>query len=146
MNVNQMEPFAAFCSNGIRVNSIFGEGVSPKFRKIRQGLDILGWPSNELLRHRRERIVYGVGLADNLRDYLIGLDPDPKFIFDVHCSDDIDRLSQWWRDRWLEPRIRRPGVLSSVRLHKIDRPVQHGARVLLPPAPDDDPVLPGLGR
>lgn len=44
----------------VRVNSLFGEGVSPRLRKVRLGLAALGWPTNELLRHGRERILYGV--------------------------------------------------------------------------------------
>ena len=45
---------------GQRVNSIFGEGVNPKLRKVRDGIDLLGWPSEVLLQHGRHRIVYGV--------------------------------------------------------------------------------------
>ena len=68
-------------SNGQRVNSIFGEGVSPKLRKVGEGLDVLGCPAESLLRHGRQRIVYGVTLIRNTRDFLLGIDAKPKYLF-----------------------------------------------------------------
>lgn len=117
---------------GARVNSIFGEGVNPKLRKIRDGLDILGWPSDELLQHRRPRIVYGVSLVDNLLPYLLALDEEPRYIFRRNVADDTDRISAWWFARWLSGRVDSAAVLASVRQHSVDRPVRHGARVVLP--------------
>ncbi len=38
---------------GNTVRYIFGEGVSPRLRKVRSGLEQLGWPSEELLQHGR---------------------------------------------------------------------------------------------
>jgi hypothetical protein len=117
---------------GVRVNSIFGEGVNPKLRKIRGGLDLLGWPSDELLRHRRPRIVYGVSLVDNLLDYLLGVDGAPTYKFRRNVAGDTVRIAQWWYERWLANRVRRSEVMADVRSHTLDRPVQHGARVTLP--------------
>ena len=118
---------------GVRVNSIFGEGVNPKLRKIRDGLDLLGWPSDELLRHRRPRIVYGICLVDNLLDYLLGADPAPSYKFRRNVANDDSRIAEWWYERWLSRRVERSDVMAEVRSHTVDRPVQHGARVALPP-------------
>lgn len=118
---------------GVRVNSIFGEGVNPKLRKIRDGLDLLGWPSDELLRHRRPRIVYGVSLVDNLLDYLLGVDAAPDYRFRRNAANDDGRIAEWWYERWLAKRVQQPHVMASVRSHTLERPVQHGARVVLPP-------------
>jgi hypothetical protein len=41
---------------GKRVNSIFGEGVNPRLRKIRDGLDLLGLDSDQMLMHGHIRI------------------------------------------------------------------------------------------
>src|SRR5690606_18761207 len=65
-------------SDAQRVNSIFGEGVSPKLPKVRQALDLLNLPSRMLLRHHRPRIVYAVSLIKNLDDYLIGAAKRPE--------------------------------------------------------------------
>ena len=59
---------------GQQVNSVFGEGVNPRLRKLRDGLDELGLSSDELLNHGGPRLVYGVPLAHNFREYLLGLD------------------------------------------------------------------------
>ena len=38
-----------------RVNSVFGEGVNPRMRKIREGLEVLGAPTDKLLLHGNQR-------------------------------------------------------------------------------------------
>jgi hypothetical protein len=115
--------------NGVRVNSIFGEGVNPKLRKVRDGLDQLGWPAESLMRHGRQRIVYGVSLVSNLLPYLIGADAEPDYVFRRNVKDDVRRISEWWLERWLAPRSKSREVLESVSQHHVDRPVSHGARV-----------------
>ena len=120
-------------SNGQRVNSIFGEGVSPKFRKLRDGLGVLGLPVDELLRHGRQRIVYGVPLARNLRQFLLGMDDEPDYLFDLETPKrGTAAIVQWWSERWLSRRILNDDVLNRVAEHTLVRPVRHGARVVLP--------------
>jgi hypothetical protein len=114
---------------GVRVNSIFGEGVNPKLRKVRQGIDLLGWPAEDLLRHGRQRLVYGVNLVTNLLPYLIGAEAEPHYLFRRNMKDDVVIISGWWMRRWLAPRSRSIEVLNAVAQNKLDRPVRHGARV-----------------
>ena len=114
---------------GVRVNSIFGEGVNPKLRKVRDGLDLLGWPSEALLQHGRQRIVYGVSLVSNLLPYLLGVDTEPSYVFRRNVKDDIAKITDWWLQRWLAPRMRSTEVLEAVALHRSGRPSRHGARV-----------------
>ncbi len=121
---------------GARINSIFGEGVNPKLRKIRDGLDILGWPSDELLRHRRPRIVYGVALVGNLLPYLLGIDREPHYLFRRNVANDTARICNWWYERWLRKRLLSEEVLEALERHRLDRPVRHGARVTLPDTHD----------
>lgn len=119
--------------NGVRVNSIFGEGVNPKLRKVRDGLDRLGWPSNDLLQHRRHRIVYGVSLVSNLLPYLLGIDADPHYVFRPKIRGDVERIASWWTERWLSKRVKSDEVLDRVASNSSARPVRHEARVILPP-------------
>ena len=119
-------------SGGQRVNSIFGEGVSPKLRKVRDGLDELGFPSDHLLRHGRHRIVYGVSLARNVREYLLGMDVTPDYLFPTNGPDSTTAVGTWWRERWLARRIDSDAVLAEVERHTLIRPIRHGARVSLP--------------
>jgi hypothetical protein len=123
--------------NGVRVNSIFGEGVNPKLRKVRDGLDRLGWPSNELLQHRRQRLVYGVALVSNLLPYLIGIDEQPRHLVRPSLPDDVARIALWWNERWLSKRVVSDDVLAKIELNTITRPIHHGARVVLPVLPSE---------
>jgi hypothetical protein len=123
--------------NGARVNSIFGEGVNPRLRKVRAGLDLLAWPSDGLLRHRRPRLIYGVQLVENLLEYLLGIEIEPRYLFRRSLRGDDAAIAQWWRIRWLTDRVRSPTVIEDVRRHEsAARPVRHGARVVLPDLQD----------
>ena len=119
--------------NGQRVNSIFGEGVNPKLRKLREGLSALGLPVDELLQHGRQRIVYGVPLVRNLRNFLIGMDDSPDYLFDLTAPErSTSSIVEWWMKRWLSKRIMNDEVLARTERHTLVRPVRHGARVVLP--------------
>lgn len=123
----------------VRVNSLFGEGVSPRLRKVRLGLAALGWPANELLKHGRERILYGVPLVENVRDYSLGIDAEPKYLIDPEPHDAGGAVAQWWLERWGLKRAAQEHVQETMRQHRLLRPICHGARVPLPP---DDEQLP----
>jgi hypothetical protein len=123
--------------SSVRVNSLFGEGVSPRLRKVRLGLAALGWPTNELLKHGRERILYGVPLVNNLRDYSLGIDTAPDYLMDVSLPDGDARISVWWLNRWALRRAAQPHVQEAMQGHRLTRPVTHGARVPLPPDEDE---------
>lgn len=122
-------------NGGQRVNSIFGEGVSPKLRKVREGLEALWFPTEHLLRHGRRRIVYGVTLVRNTRDFLLGLEDTPDYLFSLWGAEATAAISEWWRERWLSHRIEQDTVLEEVAAHTLVRPVRHGARVVLPANP-----------
>ena len=122
--------------NGQRVNSIFGEGVSPKLRKLREGLSLLGLPEGTLLQHGRQRIVYGVPLVRNLREFLLGFDVEPEYLVDLSESKKgTDAIIGWWHERWLAKRIMNDEVLARLEEHVLVRPIRHGGRVKLPNAP-----------
>jgi hypothetical protein len=121
-------------ANGRRVNSIFGEGISPKLRKVREGLSLLGLPPDLLLRHHRRRVVYAVSFVRNLGDYLLGLDAEPRYLLPREDGPAATaRIAAWWRERWLRKRIASDDVLGDVARHNLVRPIRHGARVESPP-------------
>ena len=129
-------------SNGQRVNSIFGEGVSPKLRKIRDGLNALNLPADALLQHGRQRIVYGVPLVRNLREYLLGMDSEPEYLFNLEePSQGTAAIARWWSRRWLSKRIMCDEVLARVEANTLVRPICHGARVMLPVLENDQGSL-----
>ncbi|WP_254000106.1 Druantia anti-phage system protein DruA [Myxococcus qinghaiensis] len=116
-------------SDAQRVNSIFGEGASPKLRKVRQALELLSLPAGMLLHHHRPRIVYAVSLVRNLADYLIGLARQPDYIIPADAAASTAAIGTWWRERWLRHRITSDQVLEEVARHTRVHPVTHGARV-----------------
>ncbi len=127
---------------GQRVHSIFGEGVSPRLRKIRDGLARLGLPAEKLLLHGSPRLVYGVALARNFREYLLGLQSEPDYFAPLpDPKETTKRIALWWAQRWLAPRLTKPHVLQSVAAHRMAYPVRHGARVVLPSAEDSQAAL-----
>ena len=127
---------------GQRVNSIFGEGVSPRLRKIRDGLDAVGLPSDLLLDHGSPRLVYGVALARNFREYLLGLHSEPDYLVPLDNPVRATRMiAKWWAERWLKRRIQREEVLVEVSRHQLTYPIRHGARITVP-EDADRPLLP----
>ncbi|HWB02956.1 MAG TPA: Druantia anti-phage system protein DruA [Verrucomicrobiales bacterium] len=112
------------------VNYIFGEGTSPKLRKLRDKISAVGLPGDEALRHARSRIVYFISLVENTGDFLLGLDTTPRWILPQKSAEDVTRqVAVYWSERWLAMRIESQEVIDKVREHTLDYPITHGARV-----------------
>lgn len=134
LTLSLLEPLLARSRNGKRVNSIFGEGVNPLMRKIRDGLAVAGLPSDELLKHGNVRVVYGIPLAQNFREILLGMETRPKYLIPAkNAKEATAQIATFWRQRWLLRRIVSPGILDEVAKHTLSYPITHGARV---PAPE----------
>ena len=89
------------------VNGVFGEGASPRMRKLRSGLDAIGFNADLSMLHHQERRIYGVPLFDQAGSYLCGLDPDlPDYIVAPEAyTDATERIAEFWRRRWLSSRL-----------------------------------------
>jgi hypothetical protein len=140
--VREVEILLAQSHPGTRVNSIFGEGVNPKLRKLRAGVDLLGLDSNVLLNHRSSRVVYGIPLASNFREILLGRTHRPRYILQQRNARRVtDNIATFWMRRWLAHRVGNNAVLEATANHSLSHPVSHGARVVLPPVRDDNSDL-----
>jgi hypothetical protein len=102
------------------INNRFGEGVNPKLRRVRAGLASIGLSSaDNFLRHRSQRIVYGIPLGRKSCMYLCGEADDPEYYFDARS--DIERqqattyICNYWAVRWLQNRIQSKKHLEEVR-------------------------------
>lgn len=112
------------------VNSIFGEGANPLMRKLREGLELVGFPSAEILNHGNKRILYSVPLSRNFRNVLLGLESKPKYyIPQSKRAYRTQLLVNYWLKRWLINRIKNPQIIERVEEHTLDHPITHGARV-----------------
>jgi hypothetical protein len=135
-----LEIVLAWELRGRPVNSIFGEGVNPKLRKVRSAFDLLGLPSDLLLQHGSPRIIYAVPLARNFREVLTGRSARAMPLIPDRPETSAF-IAEFWRERWLAKRIENPSVQEAVRIQSLAYPVQHGARVVLPPVAGEDGPL-----
>ena len=123
---------------GRRVNSIFGEGVNPLMRKIREALGTVGFSSDGMLLHGNRRVTYGISLARNFREILLGFEKRPSYLIPQSAPRRrTELIAEYWRRRWLSQRIRRPEVLSQLSQHTLAYPITHGAVVQLPASEEE---------
>lgn len=141
--INQIEAVLEAQADGRQINHIFGEGVSPRLRKVRSGMEAVGLPPDKLLQHGTPRIVYGIALAEQFREVLMGQRVNkPRYFLPGDDSHSVTRLiGDYWLRRWLSRRIDRDEALADVEDHTLVRPVTHGARVELPPLGTEAPTL-----
>jgi hypothetical protein len=117
---------------GRKVNSIFGEGVNPLMRKMREALTLVGLPSDILLKHGNRRIVYGIPLAENFRRLLMGLETRPQYLVpQSNPRRKTSMIGAFWIHRWLSQRIEQDSVLTQVASNCLVYPIHHGAQVKL---------------
>lgn len=103
------------------VNNLFGEGMSPKLRSLRLGLDALGLAPDEYLRHHSPRLLYAVSLAANVDDIMLGLSRRPKYVLPLSGGTrTTTAIAAFWARRWLNPRLERSEVLDRLRASRRD--------------------------
>jgi hypothetical protein len=141
--LHEMQVYLEQHFEGSDVHGIFGEGVNPKMRKIREALNRLGFPDDQLLQAGSPRALYVVPLAHNFRRILKGQDIEPVYFFphDTQMSypDATQRLVELWRKRWLFKRAAQVPVQSEVKRHSLKQHSFHGALVIRT-IPNEDQV------
>ncbi len=94
---------------GKKINHVFGEGTSPRFRMISRGLSGIGIRAEAFLKHYSPRIVYSINLAKNTNDFLLGTDSDVDYGYDLNNDIQVENKTQelidYWYNRWLLKRI-----------------------------------------
>lgn len=96
------------------VRGRFGEGVSPRIRKIRRGLKNCKLET-DLLKHESRRIVYGINLAENSQNYLLGIDDKPEYYWSFENPEQEQQsIYQHWIDRWASMRARKSEILEDI--------------------------------
>ena len=103
-----------------RANHVFGEGASPKFRKIRAGIEEtleagVRDSVDAVARHEMRRIVYGAWLTENGREMTSGGSGKPKFYFsNIPPEEGTGRIIDFWIERWLAMRLNHKESLVAV--------------------------------
>ena len=94
---------------GKKINHVFGEGTSPRFRMISRGLSGIGIKAEAFLKHYSPRIVYSINLAKNTNEYLLGFDKDVDYGYDLNNPEIVEQKTQdlieFWYNRWLTTRL-----------------------------------------
>jgi hypothetical protein len=99
------------------VNNLFGEGMSPKLRSLRMGLEALGLPPDEYLRHHSPRLLYAIALASNTDDVLLGLPAEPDYVLPIDGGEETtSAIAGYWAKRWMKARVERESLLDKIEL------------------------------
>jgi len=97
------------------VKGRFGEGVAPKMRKIRRGIENLGL-DGELLKHESPRVIYAVPLARDFQEFLFGLTDEPDYFWPFEdVSGEQQQVYDHWKSRWVSKRVQKEWVLEDIR-------------------------------
>ena len=98
------------------VNNIFGEGASPKLRKLTSGLKTLGFNPRLALLHHQERRIYSMPLFSGAGAHLCGLeDKAPNYVLQPEKHVDAsERIADFWRCRWLAQRIDHESIMKDL--------------------------------
>lgn len=109
---------------GRKINNIFGEGTSPRFRLISKGLGCIGIKSEAFLQHYSPRIVYSIELASNTNAFLRGETSDLDYPFNVEDEQDVSKVTQsmidYWYNRWLKKRLTTVDVCERLKTFEIE--------------------------
>lgn len=107
---------------GKKINHVFGEGTSPRFRIISRGLSSLGIKASAYLNHYSPRIVYSINLAKNTNEFLLGIDDKIDYGFEIDNSKSVEEhtqeLIEYWYNRWMLMRLNSVNIVE--RLSKFD--------------------------
>ena len=96
------------------INYKFGEGTSPRLRRLMQAFRVIGFKGTEIFEHRQPRIVYFLDLHKSSVD-LIFLNKEKKIKLPSS-----NQISKAWRQRWLEKRINNPKIVKMKSSSKED--------------------------
>lgn len=96
-------------SHGYSISHKFGDGPNWRMRVIRTACDTMGLDAEVILRHSFQRGLYGVPLAENWREFLLGESEEP-----LYRDMPIDELVGFWRRRWLDNRLGNPEITAQI--------------------------------
>ena len=109
---------------GRRINHVFGEGTSPRFRMISRGLSSIGIRADAFLKHYSPRIVYSIDLAKNTKDYLMGYTSTVDYGFNLDREEEVSQGTQalidYWYDRWLTRRLTTVDIIQRLNDFRVD--------------------------
>lgn len=97
-------------ANGHNTSNRFGMGPNWRMRVIRAACNVLNLNSDAILKHSFQRGLYAVPLAINCKSFLKGESENP-----IYRNLPLEKLVNYWRDRWLNMRKKNELVVKKVR-------------------------------
>ena len=83
-----------------------------------------------------------VPVARNYADYLMGFDEVPDLLMPMADPPGVtQKIVAWWTRRWALRRASVDSVLSEINENTLTYPMEHGARVKMPPTQELQGVL-----
>ena len=120
-------------NQGTRANSTFGEGASPRLRKLREVLDRFKIPGDKILNHSYKRIVYLYPLVSNIQKEILKFSIDPEFILErTHPKIATEEICSFWYNRWAIKRAQLPEIKSQIEGNSFKKYGEHNAYVKIP--------------
>ena len=98
------------------VNNVFGEGTSPKMRKLKTSLIMLGFNAEEMIEHGQEREFFAAIQSEKSKENLF-FGKKSKLTEKSKIKD----LGQAWLNRWVVKRILRPETLTAISAESFER-------------------------
>lgn len=99
-----------------RINSVFGEGSSPRTRQIREGLNLIGINNNDVMKQGLTRRVYACELFPGARESLIGLSKASP----IRQGPTMKEVGSAWLRRWVNGRVMQPDTIQNLRRSDTD--------------------------
>lgn len=115
---------------GTRANSIFGEGASPRLRKLREILDRFKIPGDKILNHSYKRIVYLYPLVCNVKKEMLKNLLDPDFILKRSDPQKVtEEICSFWFHRWAIKRAQNYKIMEQINRNSFKVTGEHNAYV-----------------
>jgi hypothetical protein len=99
-----------------RINSVFGEGSSPRTRQVREGLNLIGISNDSILEQGLPRRVYACEMYPGARTDLHQFDRLAK----TRKSQRAAAITQAWIRRWIVRRATRNDILQALAVSRPD--------------------------
>jgi len=123
-----------------RINSVFGEGSSPRTRQVREGLYLIGLNGDDILKQGLTRRVYACEVYPDARSDLHGFDGKSAALRPQKAS----AISHAWIERWVTKRVMRLDVLDQIKMsgpENVSKVLQERADCANFEEPRSDPQL-----
>ncbi len=124
---NLMEAFLLDKGSSNRRTNIMGEGTSPLMRSLREAARFLDFPNEIALEHGNKRILYGISLASNMKDVMLGKTKKARYLLG-NDKRKTKAVIDWWKRRWFYSRCARREVIDALDKESLAYPITHNAR------------------